>query len=243
MINWRLWIGRLRPDLSRVNVDTPSPTQTSTAGPTGSEIHHGQPAGRIVGSMVDWPATLSRRSATSPSWARPGAQRWRWDGPNLRMKTETRVLANDADVIDPYFGMTVHDARRAWASHQKPTIGKAPMDYLAFAKALEDLSPEHRKQAIAAMAEANKPNGKFAWMRNISSERWESVRAVLRAGADSPTPELRTALAANRILAAAARARGETLDQSETVAGPPQARVRATAEQILAAGRKARGEA
>lgn len=63
--------------------------------------------------------------------------------------------------------------------------------------------------------------------------------------------ELRTAMAARRILAAAAAGRGEDFDPgAPLIPGPPQsgatpmpqANVVATAEAILAAGRKARGE-
>lgn len=148
-----------------------------------------------------------------------------------------------ADVIDPYPHLSTDAARAAWAKHSTPLAEvRNAVDYVKFAKAMDKLTPEQRKQTIAAMDASEAGTSPYAWMRNISPERWKGVQATIAAIGQPETPEYKTASAANRILAAAAAARGETFDPATADKGPPQKRVTATAEQIVAAGRKARGE-
>ena len=77
------------PRFARGILNAPPPSDTSPAGPTGSEVVHEKPVGsdQVTGSMDRRPAAYPRRTYASRSWERPG-QKWQWgsDG-KLKMKT------------------------------------------------------------------------------------------------------------------------------------------------------------
>ena len=110
------------------------------------------------------------------------------------------------------------------------------MKQLALTRVLMALSPEHRKQAMAALEAAADPNDQLNInMKSFSVEKFRQAMAVR-------TPEYRTASTAQQILAAAAAARGEAFDPESIVDSPPQGRVRVTAQEIIKAARLRRGD-
>ena len=112
-------------------IHTPPALSTSPAGPTGSEVHHGQPAGfGQTGRMVDRPAAYPRRSNGVRSWERPGAC-WQWDGGKLRMQTvEMFARENIITVVPPGASLAGEHGRQAWRALGPMAAGRSPFKNL-----------------------------------------------------------------------------------------------------------------
>ena len=117
----------------RAVIHAPPVIQTPIAGPAGSEVHLGKPAGfDQVTSKMDRPATYSRRNGAQRSlaWKSPG---WCWGtGGRLKMRTvqlperEARVI----QVIPVAHGLSAHDARQFWRPLAITASGRSPFKNL-----------------------------------------------------------------------------------------------------------------
>ena len=217
----------------------PAGRADAAAGSVGSEVDFSCSAGQGHKGKVDNPAPQPRRLLPSGA-GRPPGKNLRWDGAKVRMKKSVRTEILDADILNPYPGLSPDEARAAWASKRPATIRKTKVKYGSILALLAGMPAETRTQAAAAFSTAEprmKLDGFVKIMNGMSPERCREMAAAITASEATDGPFRHVFAKMDRVKWEAwqASARATAVDASLEYRTADTAR-------ILAAAAAARGE-